>query len=82
MFGLSSFSQAPFSSLVITSDDGWSEVRGDGNVWIDQAPPAEGPLPSLSLNFLTGTYEVVLTLVDYDQIWQQSSSNSNSWVEV
>lgn len=81
MFGLSSFSQAPFSSLVITSDDGWSEIRGDGNVWIDQAVP-DSPIPSLSLNFLTGTYEVVLTLVDYDQIWQQSSSNSNSWVEV
>lgn len=81
MFGLSSFSQAPFSSLVITSDDGWNEVRGDGNVWIDQAVP-EGPIPSFSLNFLTGTYEVVLTLVDYDQIWQQASSNSNSWVEV
>jgi len=44
MFGLSSFSQAPFSSLVITSDDGWNEVRGDGNVWTQIDPSNVGYL--------------------------------------
>ena len=44
MFGLSSFSQAPFSSLVITSDDGWNEVSGDGNVWNQVDPSNVGYL--------------------------------------
>lgn len=80
MFGFSSFAEAPFGSLVTTGDI-WNEVRNNADVWIDLAVPDQ-PLPSLRLNFLTGTYEVVLTLVDYDSIWQSASSNSNSWVEV
>lgn len=80
MFGFSSFSETPFSSLV-SAGVGWNEVRNNTDQWIDLAV-VEGPIPSLSLNFLTGTYEVVLTLVDYDSIWQSASSNSNSWVEV
>lgn len=80
MFGFSSFSEAPFSSFV-SIGTGWNEVRSNADTWIDLAVPDQ-PLPSLSLNFLTGTYEVVLTLVDYDSIWQSASSNSNSWVEV
>lgn len=80
MFGFSSFSEAPFAALVAPGDV-WNEVRNNTDQWIDLAV-VEGPMPSLSLNFLTGTYEVVLTLVDYDSIWQSASSNSNSWVEV
>lgn len=80
MFGFSSFSEAPFAALATTGDV-WNEVRNNADQWIDLAV-VEGPMPSLSLNFLTGTYEVVLTLVDYDSIWQSASSNSNSWVEV
>lgn len=80
MFGFSSFSETPFAALP-TAGDLWNEIRDNTDQWIDLAV-VEGPIPSLSLNFLTGTYEVVLTLVDYDSIWQSASSNSNSWVEV
>lgn len=67
--------------LAVVVGDVWNEVGNSSDEWVDLAV-VEGPVPSLSLNFLTGTYEVVLTLVDYDSIWQSASSNSNSWVEV
>ena len=80
MFGFSSISEVPFSGFVAVGDV-WNEIRNNSDQWVDLAV-VEGPVPSLSLNFLTGAYEVVLTLVDYDSIWQSASSNSNSWVEV
>jgi len=80
MFGFSSIAEVPFSGFVAVGDV-WNEIRNNSDQWIDLAV-VEGPVPSLSLNFLTGAYEVVLTLVDYDSIWQSASSNSNSWVEV
>jgi hypothetical protein len=81
MFGFSSFSEAPFSSLVAAGDV-WNEIRIVDDTWTQVDVQDDTPLPSLRLNFLTGTYEVVLTLVDYDQLWQSASTNSNSWVEV
>lgn len=37
MFGISSFSEAPFSGLVVTEAGGWQEIRGDSNSWVDQS---------------------------------------------
>lgn len=79
MLGCSSFSEAPFSSLPSVGGI-WQEIRNNANNWtrIDVNP--SGPIPSLSFNFVTGVYEVVDTLFEYDSIWKSASSGSNTWV--
>jgi hypothetical protein len=79
MFGIAAFSEVPFSSLP-TSGGIWQEVRGDSNNWTRVDLNIADPIPSLSLNFVTGSYEVVDTLFEYDSLWKSASSGSNTWV--
>jgi hypothetical protein len=79
MFGISSFSEAPFSGIVDTRDAGWQEIRGDSNNWV-QSVITQSPVYSLSLNFVTGSYEVVDTLFEYDSLWKSASAGANTWV--
>lgn len=78
MFGISAFSEVPFSSLPVSGGI-WQEVRGDTNSWV-QSVVSSSPVPSLSFNFVTGVYEVVDTLFEYDSLWKSASSGSNTWV--
>lgn len=78
MFGISAFSEVPFSSLPVSGGI-WQEVRGDTNSWV-QSVVVSSPVPSLSFNFVTGVYEVVDTLFEYDSLWKSASSGSNTWV--
>jgi len=80
MFGLSSFSEAPFSGIGIAATGGWLEIQGDSNVWNRIDLNITDPIPSLSLNFVTGVFEVVDTLFEYDSLWKSASSGSNTWV--
>jgi hypothetical protein len=34
MFGLSSFSEAPFSGIGTAATGGWAEIRADANQWV------------------------------------------------
>lgn len=79
MFGISSFSEAPFSGLVDTRDAGWQEIRNNVDRWVESVV-SQSPVYSLSLNFVTGSYEVVDTLFEYDSLWKSASSGSNTWV--
>jgi len=78
MFGIAAFSEVPFSSLPVSGGI-WQEVRGDSNSWVHSVV-VSSPVPSLSFNFVTGVYEVVDTLFEYDSIWKSASSGSNTWV--
>jgi len=80
MFGFSSFAESPFSGLGVSVTGGWLEVRADSNVWTRIDLNISDPIPSLSLNFVTGSYEVVDTLFEYDSLWKSASSGSNTWV--
>lgn len=79
MFGISAFSGAPFSGLVVSEAGGWQEIRNNANSWT-QSVVTQSPVYSLSLNFVTGSYEVVDTLFEYDSLWKSASSGSNTWV--
>ena len=79
MFGFSTFADAPFSGLVVTEAGGWQDIRGDSNTWV-QSVIVQSPVYSLSLNFVTGSYEVVDTLFEYDSLWKSASSGANTWV--
>jgi hypothetical protein len=79
MFGISSFSETAFSSLVDTRDAGWQEIRNNANGWVEIVI-VQSPVYSLSLNFVTGSYEVVDTLFEYDSLWKSASSGANTWV--
>jgi hypothetical protein len=79
MFGILSFSEAPFSAIVDARNAGWQEIRGDSNTWV-QSVIVQSPVYSLSLNFVTGSYEVVDTLFEYDSLWKSASSGANTWV--
>jgi hypothetical protein len=79
MFGISSFSEAPFSGIVDTRDAGWQEIRNNVDTWV-QSVIAQSPVYSLSLNFVTGSYEVVDTLFEYDSLWKSASAGANTWV--
>ena len=78
MFGISAFSEVPFSSLP-TGGGIWQEVRNNADSWV-QSVVSSSPVPSLSFNFVTGVYEVVDTLFEYDSLWKSASSGSNTWV--
>jgi hypothetical protein len=73
------FSEAPFSGLVDTTDAGWQTIRNNANSWT-QSVVTQSPVYSLSLNFVTGSYEVVDTLFEYDSLWKSATSGSNTWV--
>jgi hypothetical protein len=79
MFGISSFSEAPFSGIVDTRDAGWQEIRNNVDTWV-QSVIVQSPVYSLSLNFVTGSYEVVDTLFEYDSLWKSASAGANTWV--
>lgn len=79
MFGFSSFSSVPFSGLVVTEAGGWQEIRNNANSWIESVI-SQSPVYSLSLNFVTNSYEVVDTLFEYDSLWKSASSGTNTWV--
>jgi hypothetical protein len=78
MFGISALSEVPFSSLP-TGGGIWQEVRNNADSWV-QSVVSSSPVPSLSFNFVTGVYEVVDTLFEYDSLWKSASSGSNTWV--
>ena len=78
MFGISALSEVPFSSLP-TNGGIWQEVRNNADSWV-QSVVSSSPVPSLSFNFVTGVYEVVDTLFEYDSLWKSASSGSNTWV--
>lgn len=78
MFGISALSDVPFSSLP-TGGGIWQEVRNNSDSWV-QSVVSSSPVPSLSFNFVTGVYEVVDTLFEYDSLWKSASSGSNTWV--
>jgi hypothetical protein len=78
MFGISALSEVPFSSLP-TGGGIWQEVRNNTDSWV-QSVVSSSPVPSLSFNFVTGVYEVVDTLFEYDSLWKSASSGSNTWV--
>lgn len=78
MFGISALSDVPFSSLP-TGGGIWQEVRNNADSWV-QSVVSSSPVPSLSFNFVTGVYEVVDTLFEYDSLWKSASSGSNTWV--
>jgi len=98
MFGFSSFSEAPFSSLVV-ADGVWSEVRETTDTWRQIDPTNVGFLVldsdadeyQVSFTVLTNQGYVVLssvlnssgqTFVAISESWQTASIGSNSWVEV
>jgi hypothetical protein len=37
MFGISSFSEAPFSGIVDTRDAGWQEIRNNVDTWVTKS---------------------------------------------
>jgi hypothetical protein len=37
MFGISSFSEAPFSGIVDTRDAGWQEIRNNVDAWVTKS---------------------------------------------
>lgn len=78
MFGISALSEVPFSSLP-TGGGIWQEIRNNADSWV-QSVVSSSPVPSLSFNFVTGVYEVVDTLFEYDSLWKSASSGSNTWV--
>jgi hypothetical protein len=78
MFGISALSEVPFSSLP-TGGGIWQEIRNNTDSWV-QSVVSSSPVPSLSFNFVTGVYEVVDTLFEYDSLWKSASSGSNTWV--
>jgi hypothetical protein len=78
MFGISALSEVPFSSLPVSGGI-WQEVRNNADSWV-QSVVSSSPVPSLSFNFVTGVYEVVDTLFEYDSLWKSASSGSNTWV--
>ena len=78
MFGISALSDVPFSSLP-TGGGIWQEIRNNADSWV-QSVVSSSPVPSLSFNFVTGVYEVVDTLFEYDSLWKSASSGSNTWV--
>ena len=78
MFGISALSEVPFSSLP-TGGGIWQEIRNNTDSWVQSVVPSS-PVPSLSFNFVTGVYEVVDTLFEYDSLWKSASSGSNTWV--
>ena len=78
MFGISALSEVPFSSLPAGGGI-WQEVRNNADSWV-QSVVSSSPVPSLSFNFVTGVYEVVDTLFEYDSLWKSASSGSNTWV--
>lgn len=79
MFGISAFSEAPLSAVVDVRNAGWQEIRNNANTWV-QSVIAQSPVYSLSLNFVTGSYEVMDTLFEYDSIWKSASAGTNTWV--
>jgi len=98
MFGFSSFSEAPFSSLVV-ADGVWSEVRETADTWRQIDPTNVGFLVldsdadeyQVSFTVLTNQGYVVLSsvlnssgqsFVAISESWQTASIGSNSWVEV
>ena len=78
MFGISALSEVPFSSLP-TGGGIWQEVRNNADSWV-QSVVSSSQVPSLSFNLVTGVYEVVDTLFEYDSLWKSASSGSNTWV--
>lgn len=40
MFGLSSFSEIPFGSLVVATDNNWNEVRDNAYSWTEVSDSA------------------------------------------
>lgn len=98
MFGFSSFSEAPFSSLVV-ADGVWSEVRETADTWRQIDPTnvgflvldSDGDEYRVSYTVLTNQGYVVIssvlnssgqTFVPISESWQTASIGSNSWVEV
>lgn len=100
MFGISSFSEAPFSGIVDTRDAGWQEIRNNADTWTVKrtdssflVKASNGTNYQCSLTVLSSAavgYVVGLTLknsagtefVPTANLWQDSSTSSNSWVEV
>ena len=78
MFGISALSDVPFSSLP-TGGGIWQEIRNNADSWV-QSVVSSSPVPSLSFNFVTGVYEVVDTLFEYESLWKSASIGSNTWV--
>ena len=98
MFGFSSFSEAPFSSLVAPGDV-WNEIRNNTDTWRQVDPTnvgflvldSDGDQYQVSYTVLTNQGYVVLssvlnssgqTFVPISESWQTASVGSNSWVEV
>ena len=98
MFGFSSFSEAPFSSLVV-ADGVWSEVRETADTWRQVDPTnvgfivldGDGDEYRVSYTVLTNQGYVVISsvlnssgqmFVPISESWQTASIGSNSWVEV
>lgn len=98
MFGFSSFSEAPFSSLVAAGGI-WNEVRNNADTWQQVDPTnvsflvldSDGDQYQVSYTVLTNQGYVVLssvlnssgqTFVPISESWQTASVGSNSWVEV
>ena len=98
MFGFSSFSEAPFSSLV-SAGVGWNEVRGNADTWRQVDPTnvgflvldSDGDEYQVSFTVLANQGYVVFpsvlnssgqSFVAISESWQTASIGSNSWVEV
>ena len=100
MFGISSFSEAPFSGIVDTRDAGWQEFRNNSDSWVTKGTDGSFLVKAsnavqyqCSLTVLSSAavgYVVGLTLknsagtefVPSSNLWQDSSTSSNAWVEV
>jgi hypothetical protein len=82
MFGLSSFSQAPFSSLVITSVDGWNEVTGDSNVWTQIDPSNVGFLVLSSSGTQYQVSYTVLGTQSYGVVIEVLNSSGTAFVPI
>jgi hypothetical protein len=88
MFGISSFSEAPFSSLVVTEAGGWQEIRNNVNRWIDEdfnnyrqprillENGAALLLEDLGYMLLSDEFVVRIN------VWQDANGSANNWVEV
>lgn len=87
MFGISSFSEAPFSGIVDTRDAGWQEIRSNVDSWseTDFGNYRRPRLMLESLSFLLQEDTSFLLISDEFvvpiNVWQDSSNTVNNWVE-